>query len=99
MKSELPIPPAVTTDNKAIELLRVWAAQGKQQVALATNVWADSAAWGIMLVDIAKHVASAYQQTTGKDAESVLRRIREGFDAEWETATDSPSGNLLEENQ
>jgi hypothetical protein len=48
-----------------------------------------------MLVDLAKHVASAYQQTSGKDFDDVLKRIKEGFDAEWVAATDKPSGSLL----
>jgi hypothetical protein len=91
---ELPIPSVAGGDSNAVELLRVWAAQGKQHVALATRVWDDPAAWGIMLVDLAKHIASAYQQTEGKDYGDVLSRVREGFDAEWETATDEPSGSV-----
>lgn len=51
--TELPVPGAVHADPKAIELLRVWAAGGKQHVTLATRVWEDPAAWGIMLVDLA----------------------------------------------
>jgi hypothetical protein len=90
----LPVPPAAQTDAKAIELLRVWAANGQQHVSLATNLWPDPAAWGIMLVDLAKHVAAAYQQTSGKGFESVLNRIKEGFDAEWLAATDKPFGSL-----
>jgi Domain of unknown function (DUF5076) len=93
---ELPIPSAAKTDARARELLRVWAAQGKQHVSLATDLWHDPAAWGIMLVDLAKHVAAAYQQTTGKDFVDVLTRIREGLDAEWDTATDEPTGGVLE---
>jgi Domain of unknown function (DUF5076) len=94
--NQLPVPPAAETDARAVELLRVWAADGKQHVSLATNLWNDPAAWGIMLVDLAKHVASAYQQSEGKEFLGVLTRIKEGFDAEWETATDQPSGNLLD---
>src|SRR5260370_40694738 len=93
---KLPVPPAARTDAKARELVRIWAAHGKQHVTLVSTVWDDPAAWGIMLVDLAKHVASAYQLHTGKDFEEVLKRIKEGFDAEWHTATDAPSGNLLD---
>jgi hypothetical protein len=67
MKStELPVPSAVDADPECIELLRVWAAGGKQHVSLATEVWEDPAAWGIMLVDLARHIASAYEQTSGQ---------------------------------
>ena len=94
---ELPIPPDVENDPKALELMRVWAAHGKQHVSLATNLWDDPRCWGIMLVDLAKHIALAYELSSGKDSTGVLGRIREGFDAEWMTATDKPSGNLLGE--
>jgi Domain of unknown function (DUF5076) len=93
---ELPVPRAAESDARAVELLRVWAAHGKQHVSLATNLWKDPASWGIMLVDLAKHVASAYQSTTGNDFTAVLSRIREGFDAEWNVATDEPTGGLEE---
>src|SRR5437868_6911910 len=91
---QLRIPPAAESDPKAIELIRIWAANGKQHVSIATNIWEDPAAWGMMLVDLAKHVALAYQQTSGQDVASVLERIKEGFDAEWQHATDSPSGGV-----
>ena len=90
----LPIPSAALTDAKALELLRVWVANGQQHVSMATNVWPDPAAWGIMMVDLAKHIASAYQKTSGRDFDGALQRIKAGFDAEWEGATDMPSGGL-----
>jgi hypothetical protein len=93
---ELPIPPTAEDDARAVELLRVWAAHGKQHVSLATNVWDDPAAWGISLVDLAKHVSSAYQQSSGKAFAETLLRRKQGFDAEWQSATDSPSGALLD---
>jgi hypothetical protein len=91
---QLPVPAAARAHTRAVELLRVWAAQGKQHVSLVTNLWDDPACWGIMLVDLAKHVAAAYQQATGRDFAAVLQSIREGFDAEWESATAEPTGGL-----
>ena len=64
-------------DDESVELIRVWAAGGEQHVSLATEVWEDPAAWGLVLVDLAKHVAVTYQQTRGDAAENVLRRIRD----------------------
>jgi hypothetical protein len=90
----LRVPSAAQTDTKAIELVRVWAANGAQHVSLAANVWPDPAAWNIMLVDLAKHVASAYRQTSGMDFDGALKRIKDGLDAEWKAATDKPSGKL-----
>jgi hypothetical protein len=37
-------------DANAVELLRVWAASGKQHVTIRTEVWEDP--WGIFLVDL-----------------------------------------------
>jgi hypothetical protein len=85
---ELPIPPAVLADPKAQELVRVWAATGKQHVALATGLWDDPAAWGIMLVDLARHFARAYEQSRGVAVGAVLDRIRKGMDAKWSEDTD-----------
>ena len=93
--NELPIPPAARGDDSAREPVRVWAATGAQHVAIATGLWEDPAAWGLALVDLARHVARAYTQTDGSTEDAVLRRIREGFDAEWGNATDTPSGSTV----
>jgi hypothetical protein len=86
--NELPIPPAVLDDAKARELIRVWAASGKQHLSLATGLWDDPAAWGITLVDLARNLARAYEQSKGLDRQKALARIREGMEAEWSEDTD-----------
>lgn len=48
-KHELPIPGPAQRDDSAQEIVRVWAAAGAQHVALATGLWHDPAAWGILL--------------------------------------------------
>ena len=89
-KHELPVPAAAVDDANARELVRVWAASGSQHVAIATGLWKDPAAWGLALVDLARHVARAYAQTEGMEEGPALHRIREGFDAEWSSPTDHP---------
>jgi hypothetical protein len=89
-KAELPIPDAAKQDAKARELIRVWAACGKQHIVLATKTWDDPAVWGIVLVDLARHLAKAHSQRGVRDAEQILDRIRQGFDAEWTSPTDRP---------
>ena len=93
---QLSIPCAAANDTRAVELLRVWAAGGRQHVSLATGLWSDPAHWGMMLVDLAKHIANAYSQTNGTSRAAALQRLREGFDAEWETPTDQPTGKVRE---
>ncbi len=90
----LPIPPDAAQDVQAIELVRAWASKGKQHVSLATGLWDDPASWGIMLVDLAKHIAIAYNQSEGMSQQDVLNRIKEGFDAEWGDPTDVPTGKI-----
>ncbi len=92
--SQLPVPPAVAQSSSAAEVLRVWVADGQQHISLATEVWSDPAAWGLLLVDHARHVSRAYEQAHGRDADEVLRRVREGFDAEWSAPTDTPTGTI-----
>jgi len=56
------------------------------RLALRT-VWQDPSAWGLMLVDLARHAAESLRgRWTRRD--EVLFRIRAGFDAEWSTPTD-----------
>jgi Domain of unknown function (DUF5076) len=79
---QLAIPQAAGTDAAAFELLRVWVANNQQHVSLRTSVWEDPAAWGIMLADLARHVAESYRQEEGRDVATTLERIKAGIDAE-----------------
>jgi hypothetical protein len=89
---QLPIPPAAAKAPSAMEILRVWVAQGSQHVSIATALWPDPAAWGLVLADLAQHVARAYEETGGQTAADALARIREALDAEWASPTDDPTG-------
>ena len=90
MSRELPIPDSVQADVGAVELIRVWAVHKKQHITLATGVWENPAAWGIMLADLARHIANSYSQTGQIDYSQALASIRDGFDAEWASPTDQP---------
>jgi hypothetical protein len=90
----LPIPPNALADDSALELARIWAANGRQEVTLATGLWDDPAAWGMMLVDLARHVAIAYEAAGYMRKGAALKRIKAGFDAEWGHPTDKPKGGL-----
>jgi len=91
----LPIPPVAEQDRKALELARVWAAKGAQHVSLRPDAWPDPGAWGILFVDVAKHVADALREKSGRDPADTLRRIKAGFDAEWNHPTDRPKGGFV----
>lgn len=91
---ELPVPPAARSDAAARELARVWASGGEQHVSLDIGLWKDPGAWGLLLVDLARHVARAYEETEGRDATEVLSRIWEALEAEWQSPTDAPIGGV-----
>jgi Domain of unknown function (DUF5076) len=83
-QDNLEIPEAAKTDAMSFELVRVWVANQQQYVALRTAVWKDPASRGIMLADLARHVAEAYQRQEGFDVDKTLARIKAGIDAELE---------------
>ncbi len=84
-KRELEPPPLADSED-ATEVLRVWAARKNgQQLTLRTH-WKEVGAWGLLLVDLMRHVARAYQRE-GHDVSAVLQRIRQAFDAEWSHPT------------
>jgi len=86
-KPQLPIPAPVDSAGKAMEMARIWLADSEQCVVLTPHLWKDPASWGLMLVDLARHVASAYE-AQGHDRDEVLNKIRAAFDAEWSHPTD-----------
>ena len=93
---ELPIPRPCANEQKAFELARIWiVAGGGQHVSLSTGVVGDPRGWGILLVNLAKHVANAYQQVRGLDANQTLAGIKAAFEAEFANPTDTPVGEVM----
>ena len=94
ISGELAVPAAVRTDPTAAEILRVWTTGSGQQLTLRHDIWDDPAAWGLMLADLARHLANAYAQSDGRDVDDVLKRIRAGIEVEFESPTDEPRGGF-----
>jgi hypothetical protein len=92
-KDALPIPPAASRDPRSLEVLRVWIANGEQHVGLAFGMWEDPAAWGLLLADLAQHIAEAHaQQDPTIDPEDFLEQLRAGMEAELDGPTDEIDG-------
>jgi len=87
--NSLETPPIANADSNAVEVLRVWAAPGQPQQLTLRTTWNDAGAWGLLLADVARHAANAYGNE-GADPDVVLARIRELFDAEMSSPTDTP---------
>jgi hypothetical protein len=92
---QLQIPDVALSDEKAYELARVWVAQKAEHVSLCIGTWEDPVAWGIVLADLARHVAIGYEQDKGLDRKETLRRISAALLAELDSPTDNPTGTLL----
>jgi hypothetical protein len=93
-RNELPIPLIAKNDRNAVEIARIWVANGGQHISFCIPPWDDPAGWGILLVDFMKMVSNSYEsENSAMSKESVLQRIKEGFDAEWEKSTDNPQLN------
>lgn len=82
-KDELPPPAAALDDERSFELARLWFAAGAPRLVARPGVWPDPAAWGFVMGEMARDVASLYAE--GGDpaqAAAALERIRAAFDAE-----------------
>ena len=90
-------PPAAARDKASFELLRVWVAEQGQHVSLRSGAWEDPFAWGIVLADLARHIVNA-ELLHRKDMDEVafLERLLEGFQAEIDSPTDEPEGEITQ---
>ena len=96
-QNELIIPPKVADDPRAWEILRVWIAHRKQHVSIKPS-WDDYATWGIVIVDIIRHLGDAYQKSHGIDPAETTARIMALVRAEFEHPTDTPTGDFVDDS-
>jgi hypothetical protein len=98
MAEELQIPPNVVSDSKACELIRAWAAHGGLVCSLNPGAWTQdqaAIAWGILLSDIARHIADALHESYGLEKAAVLTRMRAVFDSELDRPSAETKGKFL----
>jgi hypothetical protein len=92
--SQLQIPETALRDDRSYEIARVWVAEKAQHVSLLVGTWEDPVAWGIVLADLARHIANGYSQDKGLDKTETLQRIRSSINAELNFPTDDPIGKI-----
>jgi hypothetical protein len=91
---QLRVPEPARTDAKSFELLRVWIAHQDQHISMRVGVWKEPEAWGMMLADLARHIAAAFEQAEKRDPMEMLARIKAGFETEIESPTEEVHGEL-----
>lgn len=92
--SKMPVPPAAKRAKEAREVLSVWIADTKAEVVLQP-AFDDPMVWGLLLVDVARHVSRMYADDAGLDPDIVLDRIRTGWNAEIANPTDLGETEVL----
>lgn len=94
----LTIPPAALRDDNATELARVWIAERGLHCSLKYGMYAkegvaaETAAWGIILADLAGHVADALSADGMGAKATLLDAIVETLNAELAAPTSERAG-------
>ncbi|MEM9372926.1 MAG: DUF5076 domain-containing protein [Planctomycetota bacterium] len=88
------IPPAALEDPRATELIRVWAAQDGQHVAISSDAWSDAHTWGVVLADLANHVANMIHEQSQTPRKRVIDELEKGFQGELRDPINDPTGSL-----
>ena len=82
----LNIPPAAL-EQGGTEILRAVIVDGALHVSLR-RAFDDPEAWGMLIADIARHIARIYAKESAMSEETVLERVRAIFEAEIEAPSD-----------
>jgi hypothetical protein len=93
---ELAIPPGAAASATSVEILRAWQVNDSLHVSLKPDAWKEPNAWGLVLADIARHVADALRLTSGLNVDETLDEIRYMFNAELLNPTDEPTGGFIQ---
>lgn len=73
--------------ENATQILRAWADEG-QLIVEMNQVWEEPRFWGMFLVDIARHVATSYAETDGRDPNEILDEVIDMFEEELNNPSD-----------
>jgi hypothetical protein len=93
---ELRVPPDAHHTPEAAEILRGWLIDQRLQCSILPGAFPEPFGWGILLADVAHHIANALAETPGVDREQMLRDIARAFNVEMRTPTDEHSGGYVE---
>src|SRR4051812_1245332 len=87
------IPPEAL-EQGGVEVLRAAVVDGGLHVSLR-RAFDDPEAWGMLIADVARHVARIYATEKNMSEDETLARIRGIFEAEMDSPTDPGSTSAL----
>ena len=88
MTSLTELPPPLPADRMAAEVVRAFvASDGSLHVSVLPS-FEEPDAWGLLLVDVARHVARAYAADQTCSETEALKRIQSLWNAEFQSPTD-----------
>jgi hypothetical protein len=95
----LVIPPAAQRDARSVQMLSAWVAERGLHCTLNIGHFQaqghdESNAWGILLADVVRHIASAIQSERGSSAESTVQAVVSALLAELNSPTSSVQGEF-----
>jgi hypothetical protein len=93
---ELPVPDEASAASTAHELMRGWLIDNRLVCSLFPSAFEDPAVWGVLLADVANHVANALAECEGADRATVLAAIRRAFEVEMRSPTDEHTGRFVD---
>jgi Domain of unknown function (DUF5076) len=89
----LHIPPAAL-EQGGVEVLRAVIIDGGLHVSLR-RAFDDPEAWGMLIADVARHIARIYATEKNMGEEETLARVRAIFEAEMDAPSDPGSTSAL----
>lgn len=91
----LPPPPELpyAQEGQARELVRIWWIEGQPSVVL-TPVFNEPEWFGVILSDVVRQMAGAYERAGIADAASVRAKIEQGLTRALEDHTYAPGGQV-----
>jgi len=89
----LHIPPAAL-EQGGIEVLRAVIIDGGLHVSLR-RAFDDPEAWGMLIADVARHIARIYAKENVMSEDQVLERVRAIFEAEMDAPSDPGSTSAI----
>jgi uncharacterized protein DUF5076 len=94
---ECHIPPEALTDPNRRELLRAWVAHGSLHASFfIPDDWREPAHWGVLLSDVMRHLADAYQKQHGIEFGETIQTIQKEIAVQLDSQTRRVSGDFAE---